>query len=235
MDSQSVNIAMRWWGLTLVAVFIVVGIVLAMMPVAVGIVLLLVIAPRYILDRLIDRRRILLRDQMVRATVALANASRAGLSLAQGLESVAEETPAPLARELQRIVRDYHSGRPLADAIREVQERLRLEAFDVFAAAILVCLDRGGRVTYALERISDGLRELQRLERKLEADTAAGRRIAWILGLFPGVFLLGFSVMDPVAMAIMYTTLLGQFILLGIGVMVFAAVVWCRHLLNLDF
>mgnify|MGYP007026956784 CR=1 FL=1 len=40
-------------------------------------------------------------------------AARAGLSLAQGIENVAQETPEPLATELHRIVRDYRGGRPL--------------------------------------------------------------------------------------------------------------------------
>ena len=52
---------------------------------------------------------------MVAATIALANTSRAGLSLAQGLETVGNETPEPLASEIRRIVREYKHGRPLAE------------------------------------------------------------------------------------------------------------------------
>ena len=49
--------------------------------------------PRIILDFMIRRRRALLRDQMVAATIALANTSRAGLSLAQGIETSAKKRP----------------------------------------------------------------------------------------------------------------------------------------------
>ncbi len=65
----------------------------AMPPVAIAAVYLVYVAPRIILDLMIRRRRALLRDQMVTATIALANTSRAGLSLAQGLETVGKETP----------------------------------------------------------------------------------------------------------------------------------------------
>ncbi len=39
-----------------------------------------------------------------------------------------------------------------------------------------------GKITDALERISRSLQENQRLERKMEADTASGRKVIIILG-----------------------------------------------------
>lgn len=234
-ESRGIQQALRWWGIALVATAIVLGIMLRMIPVAIGVLLILIVAPRYVLDALVERRRILLRDQLVRATVAMANASRAGLSLPQGLDTVAQETPQPLCHELRRIVRDYQSGRTLPDAIREVRERLDLEAFHMFSAAILTCLERGGKITLALEKISAGLQELQRLQRKLEADTAANRRVALLLALFPFLFLIGFTLLDPVSMSYLYETVLGQFILLGVGGLVYVSVLWCFRILKIDF
>lgn len=206
-----------------------------MPPVAIGLVYVVFIAPRVVLDHLIERRKLLLRDQMVRASAGLANAARAGLSLPQGIENVAEETPQPLAAELKRIVRDYHAGRPLADSLREVEQRLDIEAFTIFANAILVCLERGGRVTYALDRISSGLQEMQRLERKMDADTAAGRKLAMVLGMFPLFFLAAFTLLDPVNTGYLYSTVIGQCVLLAVGVLIYVALRWCMSILDVDF
>ena len=78
---------------------------------------------------------------------------RAGLSLAQGLETVGKETSEPLAAEIRRVVREYKHGRPLAEALRAAKDRLNIDSFTLFASAVLVSLERGGRITDALERI----------------------------------------------------------------------------------
>jgi len=235
MSGAQIDRYMRWWGIAVVATFSVFAFVLAMIPVAVGLTYLVIIAPRYLLDYQISRRRILLRDQMVRATMALANSVRAGLSLAQGLEVVSRDTPEPLATEFRRIVHEYNSGRPLAESLIEVQQRLDLEVFDIFCSAVLVCMERGGRVSVALDRIGANIQELQRLERKLEADTASGRRLTLVLGAFPLFFLAGFTLLDPVAMGYLYTTQVGQLVLLAVGVMVYFSVRWCSWILKVDF
>ena len=235
LDSQGVVRALRWWGVALFSTLLVFGVLAGMPPVALGLAYVVFVSPRFILDYLINRRRVKLRDQMVRVAASLANTARAGLALQQGLVTVAAETPQPLKTELKRIVRDYHAGRPLADSLREVERRLNLEAFTMFSSAILVCIERGGRVTFALDRISTGLQEMQRLERKLEADTAAGRKLAMLLGMFPLIFLLMFAVLDPISTWFLFDKTLGQFVLLGVGAMVYVAVRWCMVILRVDF
>ncbi len=234
IDDAAVTRYLRWWGIALFGTFVVFGILLSMLPIAVGLVYLVYVAPTFILDHFIRQRSQVLRDQMVRASVGLANATRAGLSLPQGLENVSAETPQPMAGIFQRIVHEYKSGRPLTEALTEVRNRLDLEAFTMFSSAITICLERGGKVTYALDRISDSLYETQRLERKLEADSASGRTLAFALGMFPIAFLILFTLLDPDGMGNLYHTLLGQFVLLGVGVMIYLAVRWCMKILDVD-
>ena len=235
MDQRQVASWLRWWGLSMFATFFILAVALAMPPVAVGATLLVFMAPRYLLDQLIRRRQIRLRDQLVRASSGVANGCRAGLSLAQSLEKVAEDTPEPMSREFRRVVRNFKAGRPLGEALREVEQRLKLESFTLFASAVNVALERGGRVTFALDRISAGLLESQRLERKLEADSAAGRKLALVLSVFPIGFLAMFSLLDPHSTGYLYSTPEGHFILLGIGVLVFLAARWCMAILRIDF
>ena len=192
LDRSQLARYLRIWGISLVAAFVVVAFVLGMPPVALAAVYMVYVAPRIILDFMIRRRRAMLRDQMVAATIALANTSRAGLSLPQGLETVGNETPEPLAAELRRIVHEYQHGRPLAEALRATKDRLKIDSFTLFSAAVLVSLERGGRITDALERISHSLQEMQRIERKIEVDTASGTKVVYILTAFP-LFFLGIS------------------------------------------
>jgi tight adherence protein B len=234
IDRSELDGYLRIWGISLVAAFVIVAFVLQMPPVALAAVYLVYVAPRIILDFMIRRRRALLRDQMVAATIALANSTRAGLSLAQGLETVGNETPEPLAAELRRVVREYKHGRPLAEAVRATKDRLMVDSFTLFASAVLVSLERGGRITDALERISYSLQETQRIERKLEVDTASGKKVVYILTGFP-LFFLGISyLMNPSGTAAVFQSWLGQFILLIVIGLCYFSFRWSQKILAIE-
>jgi tight adherence protein B len=234
LDTSRLSSWLRLWGLALIGVVAGLGFSLQMWPMAIAVIGLIYIAPRLLLEHMITRRRRQLRDQMVAATSGIANAVRAGLSLAQGIESVARETPQPLAHELRRIVFEWHRGRALLDAIEEVRRRLDLDGFTLFALALNACVERGGNVSEALDRISRSLTENQRLERKLEADTASGRKVVVILAIFPFAFLGLFFLLDPESTSRMFSTVTGQVVLLIVIGVVYASVRWCMSLLRID-
>ena len=129
---------MRLWGLMLAAILFVGGVVFGKIILAIGVFLLVVSLPRIFLDAMIERRKIKLRDQLVTASVGLANTTRAGLTLAQGFENISPDIPDPLGIEFRRIVRSFESGQPLAAAIRDVKNRMDLESFNIFASSVLV-------------------------------------------------------------------------------------------------
>jgi tight adherence protein B len=234
IDRSRLSNYLRIWGISLVASFVIVAFVFQMPPVAIAAVYMVYVAPRIILDFMIRRRRALLRDQLVATTIALANASRAGLSLAQGMETVGNETPEPLASEIRRIVREYKHGRPLVESLRAAKERLKIDSFTLFSAAVLVSLERGGRITDALERISRSLQETQRIERKLEVDTASGKKVVYILTAFP-LFFLGLSyLMNPVGTSDVFQSLLGQLVLLIVIALAYFSFRWSQRILAIE-
>jgi len=234
MLDDRLPIWMRVWGLSLAAAVLLfaVGFRMFMMAAVAG--YLVFTAPTFILSYMVARRTQLIRDQMVGASIALANASRAGLSLAQGFETVAAETPAPLASELNRIVSEFQSGRPLPAAIADTKQRLNLDSFNLFAVAVLACLERGGKVTEALERIGRSLQENQRLERKLAADTSSGRLVVMVLAAFPFVFLIGMYGMDATTMHAFFSSFAGELVLFVVAVLVYLSVRWANRLLNIE-
>ncbi len=233
LSSETVESYRRTWSFALVGV-LVFGAVFSILPIAIVVAALWLLAPRWLLSWKLHKRRMLLRDQLVGCTQALANSARAGQSLAQGLESVSAETDQPLAGELRRMMAEYELGRPLPEALLEAKQRLRLDSFSMFASTIVVSLQRGGRVTEALERISRSLRENQRIERKLAAETAGGWRVVLILTLFPFLFLAGFYILHPEGTLLMFQTLIGQCLVVLILLLVVASVWWSRKILNVE-
>ena len=111
---------------------------------------------------------------------------------------------------------------------------LNIDSFTLFASAVLVSLERGGRITDSLERISHSLQEVQRIERKLEVDTASGKKVVYILTGFP-IFFLGLSYfMNPEGTATVFQSLLGQLVLLVIIGLCYFSFRWSQKILTIE-
>lgn len=191
--------------------------------------------PWWYLRRLAEQRRILIEDQLADAMVSLSSAIRAGLSLAQALDIIAKQSPAPISEEFSQIVGEYQMGKPLERALVEAKERLRSENFALFAAAMEASRQSGGRLNETVDRIAHSVRELQRLERKVESETAQARASAFYMAIAP-VFILAiyYWVVDPQNTERLFQTFWGQVILSIALILNVVAYLWSRHILNPD-
>jgi tight adherence protein B len=196
---------------------------------------LMVALPWFWVRRMAERRALQIEDQLADAMVSLASAIKAGLSLAQSLEILAQQSPRPIAEEFQQIVGEYQMGKTLEKCLTEARARLRSENFALFAAAMQASRDSGGRLNETVERIALSVREMQRLDRKIQADTAQARTSAVYMACVPFVILaLYYFVVDPVNTERLFTTVLGQVFLCAALVLNVVAYLWARKILNPD-
>jgi Flp pilus assembly protein TadB len=85
-----------------------------------------------------------------------------------------------------------------------------------------------------LERISHSLQELQRIERKLEVDTASGKKVVYILTGFP-LFFLGLSyVTNPEGTSTVFQSLIGQVVLLVVIGLAYFSFRWSQRILAIE-
>lgn len=195
---------------------------------------LLVLAPWYLIRRLAEQRRLKIEDQLADAMVTLANAVRAGLSLAQSMEILAAQCPKPINAEFFQIAAEYKLGRPLARTLTDAKERLRSENFALFAAALLASHESGGRLNETVERIAQSVLEMQRLERKVLSETAQARKSAVYMALVPAFILALYYFVDPGNTTLLFTQVFGQ-VLLALAVLLnVVAYLWARAILNPD-
>ncbi|MBM4004234.1 MAG: hypothetical protein FJ295_13260 [Planctomycetes bacterium] len=205
------------------------------MPVlAVLLGLLLAATPWYIVYRLAKSRRQRIEDQLADALVMFSSGIRAGLSMAQALELLAQECPAPISQEFRQIVGEYNLGKPLERTLSEAKDRLRSENFVLFAAALLASRESGGRLNETVERISRSVVELQRLERKVRSETAQARKSAVYMALAPLFILAVYTFLDPNNVRLLFVTLPGQLILAVCVLLNLAAYLWALRILKAD-
>jgi len=195
---------------------------------------LLAAFPWYLLHRLAEARKRRIEDQLADAMVSLSGAIKAGLSLAQSLQILADQCPPPISEEFRQMVGEYNLGKPLVQTLTEAKARLRSENFSLFAAAMLASHDSGGRLNETVDRIAHSVLELQRLERKLLSETAQARKSAVYMALTPLFVLLAYYFIDPENTLRLFDTLPGQLMLSFSAVLNIASYLWARAILNPD-
>ena len=190
--------------------------------------------PWYFLRRMAERHRQRIEDQLADAMVTMANAVKAGLSLAQSMEILAAQCPKPINAEFYQIVGEYKLGKPLERTLREAKDRLRSENFALFAAALLASHESGGRLNETIERIAQSVIEMQRLERKVMSETAQARKSAVYMAIVPAVILVVYYFVDPVNTTMLFTQRPGQMLLAVAVIFNALAYFWARAILNPD-
>jgi tight adherence protein B len=222
------------WVVLTAGAFLVVWLLLGSLIFAVLLTVFLLATPWYVVRRMAEQRKLKIEDQLADAMVSLANAVRAGLSLAQSLDILAGQCPKPISTEFHQIVAEYKLGKPLQKTLVEAKERLHSENFALFAAAMLASHESGGRLNETVERIAASVLELQRLERKVLSETAQARRSAIYMAIAPAFILAGYYFADPENTTLMFTNVFGQFLLAAAVTLDAMAYLWARWLLNPD-
>ena len=222
------------WSISLLILFLSFTLLAGSLSFALLGTILLFCGPWWILRHKAQQRRDHIEDQLADSMVSLSSAIRAGLSLPQAMEMLADNSPQPIKSEFGYIITDYEMGKPLDRALEEAKERLRSENFALFAAALLASRDSGGRLNETVDRISHSVRELQRLERKVQSDTAMARKSAVYMALTPLFILVAYYFVDSQAVANIFVTTIGQILLTTAITLNIIAYFWARHILNPD-
>jgi tight adherence protein B len=222
------------WAITLGSVLVVLGLVLESLVPALAICAIVAALPWYVVRRLAERRRRAIEDQLADAMVSFSNGVRAGLSIPQALDILAEQSPRPVRDEFRQITSEFNLGKPLEQTLTEAKERLRSENFSLFAAALLASRRSGGKLNETVERIARSVLELQRLERKVQSETAQARKSAVYMAIAPAVILVVYWFVDPVNTTALFITFFGQALLSTALVLNVVAYVWARYILSPD-
>ena len=233
IKSQNLRSYLLAWLIFVLGVFLVFWIFWDMLVLGFAISLLLICLPWYLIRRMAERRAEKIEDQLADAMVSLSSAIKAGLSLAQAIEILAQQTPRPICQEFRQIHGEYQLGKPMERCLAETKERLRSENFALFAAAMEASRESGGRLNETVDRIAHSVRELQRLERKIRSETAQARSSAVYMALAPlAILAMYYLVIDRENTERLFTTVPGQIMLCAALTLNVIAYLWARAILN---
>ena len=137
-----------------------------------------------------SRRLRAFSSQLAGCLQLLAGSLKAGLSLAQALDTVVREGQEPLSGEFRRALVETRLGVPIEDALESIGERMESGDFQWTVMAIRIQREVGGNLAELLLNVAGTLREREYLRRQVKALSAEGRFSSYILlALPPGIML----------------------------------------------
>ncbi len=129
--------------------------------------------------------------QLPDALELVARALRAGHSLAAGMHVVAEEMPAPICDEFNRVYEEQNLGISIDDSLKNLCDRVPNLDLRFFVTSVLIQRQTGGDLAEILDKIGYVIRERFRILGQVKALTAEGRLSGVILIALPfGLFLM---------------------------------------------
>ena len=192
------------------------------------------VIPWMIVNHLYAKRKRRLDAQIVDGTTSLASGVRAGLNLVQSLELVVKNGSGPLQQEMRQLMQEYNLGIDLNTAMHNASNRIGSSYYRLLFAAIQAHRDRGGDMGQSLDRIAESIREIQRLEGRLQALTAQGRAQARFMAIMPVVIFLVLWFIAPDDTTRLFTEPLGRFLVLVAVAMITVAFVWIKRIMAVD-
>ena len=172
--------------------------------------------------------------QFVDALNQLAAALRAGLTVAQASESVAEEAEAPLGQELGLFLKELKLGVSQEDALQNLADRVGSEDLQLMVTATNVSARLGGNMAEMFDTIAATIRERFRLEGRIRALTAQGKLQGWIVGAMPVVLGVVLNYMRPDLMKPMLSTPFGYALIGTVATMEVIGIWLIRRIVAVD-
>jgi len=127
----------------------------------------------------------LFNGQMLDTLLLLSNAVKAGYSLLQAMEMIARETPPPMGKEFQRVVRETGLGVTVEDALVNMKNRVPSDDLDLMVTVVLIQRQIGGNLSEILDKIAHTIRERSRIMGEISTLTAQGKISGAVIGGMP--------------------------------------------------
>jgi tight adherence protein B len=145
-------------------------------------------------------------EQQLPDAIDLFNRSmKAGHNIQSGLETVAEETFDPARMEFKKVIEEMALGSPIEDALHGLGKRVPLVDLKFFITGLILQRQTGANMVAVLDNLSLLIRERLNLAAKMQAATAQQRFSAGLLCAMPVVVGLGFWVLKPEYIRLLYT------------------------------
>ena len=184
--------------------------------------------PKVLLWWLKKRRDTKFDHQLVEALGNLGNSLKAGFSLPQALNLLAQEMDNPMRQEMGLAVREMQVGADMEEALRNLYKRMPSRDLDLIITSIMISREVGGDLTEVFDNISGTIRDRHRIEGKIKALSAQGKLQGLVICCIPPGIFIALSYIAPNMVKPLYSTPMGWG-LMGLIVLLLAVGIYVIH------
>lgn len=159
---------------------------------------------------------------------------KSGLPLADCLRIIAAESQEPVRSEFKKLVEDQTLGMTSEEAVQRLFERMPLPETSFFSIVITIQSRTGGNLSEALGNLSRVLRERKKMREKIKAMSSEAKTSAGIIAVLPFAVSFVVYLTSPDYISLLFTTTLGNVVLVGCGLWMLTGVLVMRKLINFD-
>lgn len=191
--------------------------------------------PRWLLGYLKKRREKAFLRALPDAVDVIVRGIKAGLPLFESIKVVAADAPEPLRSEFLAIIETQTIGMPLGEACSRLYERMPVPEANFFGIVIAIQQKSGGNLSEALGNLSKVLRDRKKMAEKIQAMSMEAKASAAIIGSLPPTVMFLVWLTTPDYISLLWSTHLGQFMLLGCACWMAIGVMVMKKMINFDF
>jgi len=188
-----------------------------------------------LLNRRITKRQEAFADQLPDLLQMLSSSLRSGQSLPQSIAGIAPDMASPAGDELRRVVIENRIGRDLIKSFNDLGERMDSIDFDWVVRAIEINYTTGGDLSVILRRLDATIRARNQVAGTVRALTAEGRISGIVLSALPPGLLLAVQMMNPAFLRPMFTTPIGNALLVIAGAQLIIGSIWLSRMARFKF
>lgn len=188
-----------------------------------------------LLALLISRRRRKFDEQVPDTLQLFSGGLRAGHSLLRSIDAAAQESEAPMAEELNRVVNETRIGRDLGESLDEVARRTDNEDFGWIARSVEIHREVGGDLAEVLDHVGETIRDRNQIRGQVRALSAEGRISAVVLMALPIVMFVGLTFLNPFYSRVFTTTMPGYLMIAAAAVLLAVGGFWLSRLIKPKF
>jgi tight adherence protein B len=191
--------------------------------------------PRWVVTRMIKRRQSKFLDEFANSIDVIVRGVKSGLPLNECLSIIARESPSPIREEFKELVEQQRVGVPLSECFTRMMGRMPLPEVNFFAIVISIQQQAGGNLSEALGNLAGVLRDRKRLQSKVKALSAEAKASAGVLAALPFMVMLMVYLSTPKYIGILFTTKMGQFLLICAAAWMTCGILVMRKMINFKY
>ncbi len=169
------------------------------------------------LTQCIARQEVRFEKQLMDAMDLAARSLRAGHPLMGAFGIIAEEVSPPVGHVFAKICQQQAVGVGMEEALRQAAEGSASPDLKLFATSVSIQLRAGGNLSDMMDRVATVIRNRMWLARRLRVLTAQTQFSKRLLLVLPFIVFVALNLLNPAYMRPLYTTPMGQMMLMIAG------------------